>query len=135
MAPNTQNGFFVSWEQVMAFFAMAEEALKAKTAANEVKSRIYTLPRSCPIRVRDDCLTVLLPALQELSGEAAAVKEELEEKRVAYIKVAFATDLFQQHACSCSFVLAAKRLLGRSLIAASIVLPQRLGRAGVACPL
>lgn len=38
MAPNSQNGFFVSWEQVMAFFAMAEEALKAKTVANEVSS-------------------------------------------------------------------------------------------------
>ncbi|CAL5229789.1 g13180 [Coccomyxa viridis] len=58
MAPSSQKGFFVSWEQVMAFFAMAEEALKAKTAANE-----------------------------NLSRDAAAVKEELEEKRAAYIKV------------------------------------------------
>ena len=37
MAPTPQNGFFVSWEQVMAFFAMAEEALKAKSSANEVE--------------------------------------------------------------------------------------------------
>ena len=37
MPPRSHNGFFVSWEQVMAFFAMAEEALKAKTVANEVR--------------------------------------------------------------------------------------------------
>jgi hypothetical protein len=36
MPSASQNGFYVSWEQVNAFFAMAEEALKAKTAANEV---------------------------------------------------------------------------------------------------
>ena len=36
MASAGREGFYVSWEQVMAFFAMAEEALKAKTAANEV---------------------------------------------------------------------------------------------------
>ena len=134
MAPKTQNGFFVSWEQVMAFFAMAEEALKAKTAANEVESRIRALPRSCPLCERDGCLIEPLPALQELSREAAAVKEELEEKRVAYIKVAVVTGLFQQHACSCSYILTAERLLGRNFIAASNVLPQRLTTAGGACP-
>ena len=48
MVPSSHNGFFVSWEQVMAFFAMAEEALKAKTAANEVRVRILGLSRLLP---------------------------------------------------------------------------------------
>ena len=72
----------------MAFFAMAEEALKAKTAANEVKLGILELPRSVPSNLRVGCLTLPMPASQDLSRDAAAVKEELEEKRVAYIKVA-----------------------------------------------
>ncbi|CAL8463189.1 g2723 [Coccomyxa elongata] len=58
MASAGREGFYVSWEQVMAFFAMAEEALKAKTAANE--------------------------ALKE---DADNLREELQEKRQAYIKV------------------------------------------------
>ena len=46
MARSSQNGFYVSWEQVMAFFAMSEEALKAKTAANEVRKSTYVCHES-----------------------------------------------------------------------------------------
>ncbi|EIE21365.1 hypothetical protein COCSUDRAFT_66847 [Coccomyxa subellipsoidea C-169] len=58
MASANRAGFYVSWEQVNAFFAMAEEALKAKTAANE--------------------------ALRE---DADNLREELQDKRTSYIKV------------------------------------------------
>lgn len=46
MARSSQNGFYVSWEQVMAFFAMSEEALKAKTVANEVRNSTYACHES-----------------------------------------------------------------------------------------
>ena len=87
MAPTPQNGFFVSWEQVMAFFAMAEEALKAKSAANEVDPRIRA-PSSASV-ARSDCACTIgcSPALQVLRRDGEGVKEELEEKRSAYIKV------------------------------------------------
>lgn len=52
MAPSPQNGFFVSWEQVMAFFAMAEEALKAKTAANEVHIMMHPERYFSPVAPR-----------------------------------------------------------------------------------
>ena len=86
MAPTPQNGFFVSWEQVMAFFAMAEEALKAKSAANEVDPRMRA-PSSASV-ARSDCGCTIgcLPALQVLRRDGEGVKEELEEKRSAYIK-------------------------------------------------
>lgn len=43
MASANGAGFYVSWEQVMAFFAMSEEALKAKTAANEARWRCISM--------------------------------------------------------------------------------------------
>ena len=66
----------------MAFFAMAEEALKAKTAANEVRDCSH----HCRNRLLKPswCLSIMpLPASQDLSRDAAAVREELEEKRLA----------------------------------------------------
>ena len=87
MAPTPQNGFFVSWEQVMAFFAMAEEALKAKSAANEVHSQIRAPSGASVARSGCGCTIGCLPALQVLRRDGEGVKEELEEKRSAYIKV------------------------------------------------
>ena len=87
MAPTPQNGFFVSWEQVMAFFAMAEEALKAKSAANEVKFQMRAPSSARIARSGCGCTIGCLPALQALRRDGEGVREELEEKRSAYIKV------------------------------------------------
>ena len=87
MALTPHNGFYVSWEQVMAFFAMAEEALKAKSAANEVNPRIRAPGNASVARSDCGCTIGCSPALQVLRRDGEGVKEELEEKRSAYIKV------------------------------------------------
>lgn len=71
----------------MAFFAMAEEALKAKTAANEV-TVIYC--RLCFARFLCEWYSnksVGQWHLQSLRADADSLREELQEKRDEYIKV------------------------------------------------
>lgn len=86
MASANGAGFYVSWEQVMAFFAMSEEALKAKTAANEARWRCISMILFPSARTFRSMTFFVLG--QALRGDADSLREELEEKRAAYIKVA-----------------------------------------------
>ena len=94
----------------MAFFAMAEEALKAKSAANEVNC-LFRAPRNASVPNSGcGCTIGCLPASQALRRNFEEVKEELEEKRSAYIKV---TMCYYQHAVhlpSLMFIAAVTRV-------------------------
>ena len=121
MAPTPQDGFFVSWEQVMAFFAMAEEALKAKSEAIEVE--FHTRAPSSASVPRSDCGCTIgcLPALQALRRNGEGVKEELEEKRSAYIKVMLRCCQHAVHLLSPTVVASVTRVSRAHTSAASAV--------------